>query len=82
MCENSVQASGAQRKALADQGQTLLSTASALFDKGFQKLLDMRQAVGFRTINPGSGVQPGQPLPTIVPLPIKGSPTPSASPSA
>lgn len=75
-------ASGNQRRTLVDQAQTLLANASTLFDRGFQKVLALRQAVGFRTINPASGVQPGQPLPTVAPSPnasASGSPSPSPS---
>jgi hypothetical protein len=85
--KQAAEATGTERQALAQQGQDLLSSASTLFDKGLQKLLDLRRALGFKTINPGSGVQPGQPLPTAPPSPAptpsaSASPAPSASPSA
>jgi hypothetical protein len=67
--------SGSPRKALVQEAQALLSNATAVFEHGYQKLLRLRQAVGFSSINRGSGVQPGQPLPTT-----GSSPNPSASP--
>lgn len=61
-----------QRTALANEAQTMFSSAGTLFDRGYRKLLDIRDEVGLQTPNPASGVQPGQPLPTggsIVPVP-------------
>jgi hypothetical protein len=76
LMKQAVETSGKDRQAFATQAQQLLSSASSLFDRGLQKVLNLRQAVGFKTINKTTPEQPSQPLPTISP-----SASPSASPS-
>jgi hypothetical protein len=66
-------ATGAQRSALGKEAQTLLSNATSVFDRGYQKVLDLRNALGLATA-PAGGGSPSTPLPTV-------GPTPSASSS-
>jgi hypothetical protein len=80
---------GSARGALVQQAQTMLSTASSVFDRGYRRFLLLRQFVGLKSPNPASGVKPGRPLPTIAPSPSpspkakgKGNRSPSPSPSA
>ena len=65
---------GETRAAMVQQAQTVLSEATALFDKGYRKVLQLRQVLGLGGVQASSGT-PSTPLPTV-------GRTPSASPSA
>ncbi len=72
-------ATGPQRTALVTQAKDLLAQASALFDRGYAKLLQIRQALGLPSLTRQPTTIPTIPAP-VPSVPATGTPSPGTTP--